>query len=183
MDEKNQDYQVEGFTFQDEELYEQAKREAEGVRYIRKKTNMDNPKMVFEVYKRIIAQDLFETPIGISYLQELQEYLLAMPSIPRDEIPPIPVKKLVRHAYIPVRGQKAEEKQKASVRFRISIAANIVLTVLVLAMFALAWTSKLPTIVNYETKLLDKYSTWEQDLKERERELMIKEREVQGWTD
>lgn len=41
--------------------------------------NMDNPQMVQEIYQRIMAQELFHTPIGYAYLKELQDYLKGLP--------------------------------------------------------------------------------------------------------
>lgn len=178
MSEKQEEYRVEGFVFREEELYQQAKREAEGIRYIRSKTNMDNPKMVFQVYQRIIDQKLFETPVGIGYLRELQEYLMAAPGISQDEIVPIPVEEVVRQEFVPVRERKVAEQKKAAGALRLSVAGNIVLVLLVIAMFVLTLTSRLPNILNYEENLLNKYSAWEEQLQERERQIQLRESEL-----
>ena len=178
MSEKQKEYRVDGFVFREEELYQQAKREAEGIRYIRNKTNMDNPKMVFQVYQRIIEQKLFETTVGIGYLRELQEYLMVAPGISPEEIVPIPVEEVVRQEFVPVRERKVPAKKQSSGALRLSVAGNIVLVLLVIAMFILTLTSRLPNILNYEENLLNKYSAWEEQLQERERQIQLRESEL-----
>jgi len=47
----------------------------------------------------------------------------------------------------------------------------------VIGMFAVAYTSEHPNILNYERVIVDKYASWEQDLTERED--AIREKELQ----
>lgn len=68
-------WEVSGFVFENEEQAKLAKKEVEGIQYIHDNMNMDNPQMVQEIYQRIMAQELFHTPIGYAYLKELQDYL------------------------------------------------------------------------------------------------------------
>ena len=50
--------------------------------------------------------------------------------------------------------------------------------VCVVAMFAMALTSDSPTIVDYQSKLLNRYASWEQELTEREKAVSEKEQEL-----
>ena len=84
--------EVSGFVFENEEQAKLAKKEVEGIQYIHDNMNMDNPQMVQEIYQRIMAQELFHTPIGYAYLKELQDYLKGLPGVDASEIPGIPVK-------------------------------------------------------------------------------------------
>ena len=59
---------IAGFVFENEAEAEQAAKEAEGVKYIKSKTDMDNPEMVLQIYNKIIRQKLFETAVGFTYL-------------------------------------------------------------------------------------------------------------------
>ena len=52
-----------------------------------------------------------------------------------------------------------------------SKSLNIGLAVAIIIMFAIAASSSNPTILNYENQIIDKYSDWEKELDEREREL------------
>ena len=80
-EEKIQKIEVGGFLFQDKELAEKARREQEGIRYMKGRTNMGKPQLVLKLYDNIIEQELCQTPIGIGYLRELQDYLTASPAV------------------------------------------------------------------------------------------------------
>lgn len=70
-------YNVEGFEFETKEQALQAKKEAEGVRYIKAQMQLDDPEVVLRLYQKLVAQNVFETPIGMSFLSELQDYIQA----------------------------------------------------------------------------------------------------------
>lgn len=191
MNKEQQGFLVDGFLFQEEEDAEKAKREAEGIQYIKTNTSMDNPRMVWQVYDKIIQQKMFETPIGIAYLRELREYLLKVPAIDNDKIRPIPTDEFVKREYVTIKGKEKKpaqqkerpeeerpQEEKSGQRLRISLAANVVLVLMVIAMFAITMSSNHPNILNYEENLLNKYAGWEEELTSRERQIMEKEREL-----
>lgn len=191
MNKEQQGFLVDGFLFQEEEDAEKAKREAEGIKYIKTNTSMDNPRMVWQVYNKIIEQKMFETPVGIAYLRELREHLLKVPAIDNDKIRPIPTDEFVKREYVTIKSnekkpdqqkERTEEKrpqeEKSGQRLRISLAANVVLVLMVIAMFAITMSSNHPNILNYEENLLNKYAGWEEELTSRERQIMEKEREL-----
>ena len=45
-------YVVNGYTFETQEMAEKAKREANGIKYIRSQTKMDDPEVVFNLYNK-----------------------------------------------------------------------------------------------------------------------------------
>lgn len=55
-----------------------------------------------------------------------------------------------------------------------SLAVNIILCILVTAMIILAKNSNTPNIVNYRECIIDQYSSWEDSLTERERDVREK---------
>ena len=177
MSEKKQEFLVNGFLFREEELAEKAKREYEGIKYIRSKTNMDNPELVKQVYEKILEQKLFETPVGIGYLRELQEYLLAFPGIQKEEVKPIPIEEIICQEFVPAREARRKQEQPDK-RLRTSIAGNIILVLVVILMFVITLTSKHPNILNYEEMLLNKYAGWEEELSEREKQVQKLEWEL-----
>lgn len=69
---------------------------------------------------------------------------------------------------IKVTEKKKQQETKLQKRCRILLSANIVLIIIVIAMFAISLTSGSTTILNYETKIINKYEEWEQELDERE---------------
>lgn len=184
---------VNGFAYQDVEEAKKAQKEAEGVRYIKSKTDMDNPDMVLQIYKDIIRQDLFETEVGLAYLAELQAYLIRVPYIKDEDILPIPAPKREASVSILKRPKDTEyrrphysetPKPAASKnldfkkRFRASFVVNIVLIICIAGMFLINMTTNQTTILNYESQVIDKYEHWEQELKEREAKVKEKEQEV-----
>ena len=62
-------------------------------------------------------------------------------------------------------------------RFIKMIIVNVALVIIIAAMAVIMMTSSNPTIIDYENKLQDKYSGWEEELSSRE--AVIKEKENQ----
>lgn len=172
MSEKKKEYIVNGFVFHKTELAEKARREVEGIKFVKSKTDMENPGMVLRVYNRLVEQRMFETPVGIGYMRELQDYLLAVPAIPREEVLPIPVEEIIQADFA------SAGKKNRGVGLAASVVVNVILAVAMAVMVVLSLSSNLPTVINYENQLLDKYSGWEQELSEREKAVKIREREL-----
>lgn len=186
-------YEAGGFAFPDEKMMEKAMKEAEGIRYVRNRVNLKEPKAVLQVYCQMVKQKLFETPVGYAFLYELQEYLWTNPTISHDDIPAIPV---VANAGSSLSQKEEKEKKtepvktktkvvrKTSIqnidyknRFQASLSICVILLLIVIGMFAVTATSGNINIVNYENELIEKYENWETKLNEREEKL--KEREKQ----
>ena len=150
-------WEVSGFVFENEEQAKLAKKEVEGIQYIHDNMNMDNPQMVQEIYQRIMAQELFHTPIGYAYLKELQDYLKGLPGVDASEIPGIPVKDMgldLDHVAGKEKSgehpnenadKNSEEQQETKLqkRCRILLSVNIVLVIIIIAMFAISLTLSL----------------------------------------
>ena len=180
-----QQYVVEGFSFSSEHEAEQAKKELEGIKYVKGKLDMNQPERVLALYNKMVDEKLFVTAVGISYLADLQEYLIALPYINNEEVHPIYVmhpkvdeaikeqKQIQKEkvAEVKTAAQKAVDAAKDSVvqgKLKLSVAMNIILLICVILMFVISGTSGHPTILNYETELINRYSAWEQELTERE---------------
>lgn len=179
---------VEGFSFTDENMGKQAEKEAEGVRYVKSKTDMSNPKEVHRVYQRLLAQKTFQTPVGYAYLRELQEYLISNPSIENREVGAVPVAANLKVNDAMGVAQRLRLRVKSERRkFRISMFANLVLALTIAVMFAIALSSDQTTILNYEKKLQDRYAKWEQELTKREQIIREEEQmmdlEFDTWAD
>ncbi|MCI8485131.1 MAG: hypothetical protein HFH41_12460 [Lachnospiraceae bacterium] len=89
---------VEGFSFTEKEIAKKALREAESIRYVKENLDMENPRMVLEMYRKLTAEKVFETPVGMMYLKRLQDYLLRIPEIQREGLEPIQVSQMVRES-------------------------------------------------------------------------------------
>lgn len=183
---------IEGFRFTNAQLAAQAKREADGVRYIKENTDMENPEMVLHLYHKLITEELFETPIGIGFLKELRDYLSAVPSIREPELETISVEKLLKSTETRTSIEKAGRERKklqdkvnadkkleqTKKNFRNSLLCNLFLVIVVIGMFIVATTGDHPNILSYENKIIDKYAEWQQELEEREQAVKVREQEL-----
>lgn len=192
---------VDGFLFEDEETAKLARKEEEGIRFIKERTALNNPEVVLKLYKKLLEQDLFVTPVGVRFLTELQNILLTSVYISRDDIPPIPVKVpegvAGEKTEMPAPTEKAEKKPakkekkaKSEVgnyrkEFLVASFCAIVLGISVIGMFVISALSRNNVnIINYREQLLNEYSSWEAELEEKEERLesweeTLEERESQ----
>ena len=175
MPENTQRVSVGGFSFENKDEAEQAKKEIEGIRYIKTKTDMNDPEVILQVYNKMIGQKLFETAVGYSYLKDLQEYLTTIPFIKNEDILPIPV----THPRLEesLKKQKREIAQKERVRAVRARQREKKLAKIDRKALETESSGKL-TIVDYQSKLLNRYASWEQELTEREKAVSEKEQEL-----
>ena len=176
-------YEMEGFSFATVAEADLAKREAEGVKYIRQKVDFENPEMVYQVYENLIEQNLFETPVGYCFLHELREYLVVSPAIRDEDVSLIPVQVAKQDAVhmSSQREKKTQDEPDKRVRREKNVnyksrcyffmVATLVLTISIGTMMLIAASSDHPNILNYENELINKYAAWEADLEEREQAL------------
>ena len=198
MEQLQETYEAGGFVFRTKKEAELAQREIEVTKYLRQKLDMENPNAVFSIYQNLIEQDLFETPVGYCFLKELRDYLLMIPAISNEEVLAIPIrypqteeeekKQKKEQKKEEQRKERQREKEKAKNkkeqkkegknykgRCQFFMVTSLILLISVVSMMLLAATSDNVNILNYENKLIDKYSSWEQELEEREQ--AVKEQE------
>jgi hypothetical protein len=188
-------YKVEGYEFETKEQARIARQEVEKIRFFKNQTSMDDPDVVLALYNKLVQREVFVTPVGMGYLQELQQYLNMVPYIKKEQILPIPV-------YVPEEAPKDEvvkkqaaQRRKAKARevrrlqrrkdwdycrlFHISTFFAVVFALAAMGMLIMTWVSTdNVNIINYENEIIDKYESWEQELSERESELDEREKQL-----
>lgn len=182
---------IDGFTFENEAEAAQAAKEAEGVKYIKAKTDMDNPEMVLQIYNKIIQQQLFETAVGFAYLKDLQDYLISVPCVAKDAVLPIPVRHKALEISIrkklktPVKTVREKPKKVAEKRdtgyrtkYRVTLFLAVIMAVSMAGMFLITASSNNLNILNYENEIINKYAGWEKELEERETAVKMREEEM-----
>lgn len=196
-------YNIGGYIFDDENKAKKAAKELKAVEYILGQIKDADEKGVLTVYKKLLNQRLFSTEIGMSFLSQLRQNLIASNAFSEDEIPPVysldepevkedPIGTAAQvQSKEPKPKAKKEKADKPNAESKASDSsevkrlrlANRVLLVLcitlllcVIGMFYVNSTINSPTILNYEEELLNKYSSWEQELTERE--AAVKEKEL-----
>lgn len=202
MEQLQETYEAGGFLFGTKKEAELAQREIEGTKYLRQKLDMENPQAVFSIYQNLIEQDLFETPVGYCFLKEIRDYLLMIPAISNEEVLAIPIrypqteeeekKQKKEQKKEEQRKERQREKEKAKDRkeqkkegknykgrCQFFMITSLILLISVVFMMLLAATSDNVNILNYENKLIDKYSSWEQELEEREQAVKEQEQELE----
>lgn len=80
---------VNGFAFTDRQTAQKAMKEAESIQYVKEKLDMKNPRMVLEMYRKLVREKVFATPVGLMYLKQLQDYLSNIPEMKAEGLEPI----------------------------------------------------------------------------------------------
>lgn len=182
-------YTVGGYTFTDKKAADAAKEEFQAINKMSSKINTKDARQVYALYNSIIDKKLFSTMVGLNYLKELQQFLYICKEIPNNRIRPIPInndvqsvlegKREIIENQSEIRILKRERNMYKS-RFTTSVIINLALVVVIIAMIIITLTSKNPNIINYETKLQDKYSAWQEQLQSEEASLKAREVQIQG---
>ena len=201
-------YNIGGYIFDDENKAKKAAKELKAVEYILGQIRDCDEKAVLTVYNKLLNQRMFSTEIGMSFLAQLRQNLLDSEVFTPEDIPPVysleePPKDVTPEEQTEDTNSSSDEKvskakkEKADKKVVAKVtndsseikrlkAINKVLLILcialllcVLGMFYVSTTINSPTILDYEEKLIDKYSSWEQDLTEREEAIKEKEQELQ----
>lgn len=177
-----ENFKVGGFAFSNAGDAALAAEELETIEYLDSNMNYANKAKVMQLYDKAVDTRMFQTPVGFGYLKKLQN-ILVKAGYSEDEIRPIPMYAVFSKAQ---EGQLAE-KIKPSARkkedsyknkFVVAMIFVVALAISVIVMFRIAMTSDSPNILNYENVIINEYSSWEQDIKEREDAVREKEREL-----
>ena len=178
---------VGGYEFNTKEDAQLAKDELNAIKYVSAKTNTKDPKQVYNLYNKIIERKLFSTQIGMNYLKQLQTFLYKSSEIPNDKIQPIPINADTQEA-LDKRKEQIEFKselrnlsiQVAKFRnnFIRAMVLNIILVIVIIAMFVILKTSSNPNILNYEVTIQNRYAQWQQELQSEEESLKAREQEL-----
>ena len=175
-------YIINSYQFETKEEYEQALQEKNGINYLNAQLDVNNIEKVYQLYTELVDKKIFITVIGIDYLKKLRGILLRDSRFSADNLRPIritTVNKQVKNRVEKYISSKYEtevrhhKKEKEGIRKKLntSIIINVVLVLMLIAMFFISKSSSNPTIIDYERKLQDKYASWESDLREKEQEL------------
>ena len=155
---------VEGYLFNSAEDVQLAAQEKKKAEYLDKYLDYHNAENVLKVYKKALAEHIFKTPVGYDYLRKMQKFLLGCEGITEDDVPPIPLQhgynvNAQRRIRPRVQEKPAQEKKKISWPF-LSLAANLILALAVIAMFVITLQSDNPNILNYERTLGKRNGSW-----------------------
>lgn len=182
MEKREDDLVVGGYRFATVADAETARMEEKKVENLEQRLDYRRPQNVLLVYNRAVENQVFLTPVGLSYLQKMQKEMLKW-GVPADKIQPVPLygtfsNKTANSRVI--RSSVAKRHPEYQGRFVTSVLINLILLLLVAGMVLIAWNSDTPNIVNYRQAIVNEYSEWEQELTRRERELRDAERQMEA---
>ena len=184
------DLVVEGYKFNSPADAAAAREEVKKQKYIEEHLDFDKPEEVLVLYDKMLANRIFVTPLGFYFLKKIQLFLLGSSDIPNDRIKPLPLGSVYT--------QRAKNEAEASARPRpsknidtkplrqkyvISVLVNVLLAAVIIVLFVIAMDSDNPNILNYQKVVQNQYSTWDQDLTEREKAVREKEKALGVGTD
>ncbi len=185
MDEEaKRELTVNGFQFGSKEDVELAEQELSTVKYIEGRIQNRGSDTIMSVYKGAIERKMFRTPVGYAYMHDLQKKMAAM-GVRREDIPGVPLYQIYNNnlseEVTPRRTITIPKRKKKSAIIRMNrtlIMVNIILILLIIALFVINIKGSTPTVLNYKYAIENEYASWEQELKERENAVREKEREL-----
>jgi hypothetical protein len=175
------EFRIDGFAFQNIEDYKEAKHEAETIEYIKANNELEDYNKTVKLYYKLVEQNTLRTAIGLAFLLELQDRIVKEGIISKENIAAIRGDKAIT-------GQKTffkKEQNKSGsitdvitdykIKLRNSRIISLFLAVIIIIMILIAIFSDRSVYTNYQEKILNKYSAWEQDLNAREMALQENE--------
>lgn len=176
------EYIVDGFLFLSEEDAAAAREELKKARYLERHLDDQGADIILQLYQKALRDRTFQTPVGLAFVNELRGKLIEA-GIEEFDIEPIPVyydvvQNKMRSGYEVVKEEDKPEPKVEKKKFTFSVFLNVFLALLVAGMFFVAMTGKNPNILNYQSAVLNKYASWEQELMEREKAVREKEQEL-----
>ena len=132
-----------------------------------------------KIYEKALDEKIFKTPIGFAYLQKMRSEMIKR-GMPEENIPAIRMNKnFTAEEDKPVRIlQVKAAKEDNKELLRNSLWLNIALALLVVGMLAITLMGENTNMLNYRYKLENEFAIWEQELDEREAEIIAKEQEL-----
>ncbi len=174
---------VGGYEFLNEEDAQKASMDESKIKLLEARVNASRPNDIKAVYEKAIENKIFKSPIGWEYLMNLRAKLLES-GFTQEDLIPIPLNvTFTRHSAfenMAVKQRIKPQKEDTGADFGkiFSIILNIVLVILVIVMFVIASKSDSDNIINYKRNITNRYSAWDEELKEREKAVREAEKKL-----
>ncbi len=185
MNEEN--FFIEGFVFDNEDDFAQAKKEYQYINKIKAKLGSVGGKQLADFYGKLLDRQIFTTQIGYTFLYEIRSTLVDnyeydTDELPVIELPPSAVAKPQAPTDItsPRLDDLKDEIWSLKRTRAILLSLVIVLLVVIGGFFTIIATNDNVGYINTENKILNKYSQWEEDLKAKEQELNQREEDLKN---
>lgn len=166
-------YRLEGFEFQTEAAYKEAKKETEVIAYIRQKTDLNNAATVLQLYNKLVERGTFTTPVGIAFLKELRDAVLRVGLVEEKALKPLPEPVLEQVEVKQKKPLTKEQKLIQAYQKRCKNRAMVIVALsgVIIALFCIRLFGNNSPLHNYEMEVVNKYASWADDLTQKEQEL------------
>ncbi|MBE5843285.1 MAG: hypothetical protein E7302_03760 [Butyrivibrio sp.] len=182
--EKPEDLTVDGYSFLSKEDVEKAKLDKQKINILGQKVKSTKVSDLEAVYEKAISNKIFSTPVGWEYLAKLRDRLISA-GVNEEDLTPIPITLKITNVPLPDEYRPRQyitpipkKKRDPKTTMLLMGALNVILALLVIAMFLIAWLGETDNIINYKRNVTNRFAEWEQSLKEREKAVRIKERDL-----
>ncbi len=165
-----------GYLFGTNKDYNEAREEYESIHFLRSKADLTDARSALKLYIKLVENRTFHTIIGYTFLKELQGTILNSGIVKEEDIDGIyiPAQDAYDADILSLEKYKLLiEKQKY--RIRKTRIINIFLLITILGMLIIAIFTDKSVYADFENKIVNRYSTWEEDLNNREQELIQRE--------
>lgn len=172
-------YTFQEFTLHSEVELDEAKKEAEAIKYIRSKADLGDVQTALRVYNRLVEKKTLVTVVGVSFLQELRTQILSAGVVAESSLLPLPKPK----QYPRGPEQKKLTKEQKLIEYYRDKSKNQRILILALcvgfvALFFIRLFGTSSPFWDYEKKVLDEYGGWRDELVQKEQELHAWEEEL-----
>ncbi|MCR4596495.1 MAG: hypothetical protein K5673_06905 [Lachnospiraceae bacterium] len=178
----NDEMIVGGFIFGTAADADLAREEFARIEYLDANINYSNTSKVMQLYDKALDTKMFRTPVGWKYMDKLRAILMDSGYV-EAELRPIPLYNVFArveedHSVLerirPVKKKRDPYKRK----YALSLILISILIVMVISMFVIAMKAETPNMLNYRNAIINEYADWEQDIRDRENAVRLKEREL-----
>ena len=172
---------IDGYVFASSLDAKLAIKEQSAISKIKDSLDINNMENVYETYNKLVSKNYFSTPVGMSFLHEMRDYLKQYYG--EEELAPIFVadknkrnenNTLMELNYKQLERLKAENNRLSNIKQKLIIAV-VSMVIIIVGMVFIVITNENLGYFNAEEKVLNKYSAWQERLEGWEEELIQRE--------
>ncbi len=172
---------IDGYSFVSSRDVKLAIKEKNAIEKIKDSINIQNTESVYETYNKLVLKNYFVTPVGMSFLHEMRDYLKQFyeetelkPIVVVDRRPKVEDDFKLELNYKQLEKLKQENARLNSIKQKLVIAV-VSMFIIIMGMLFIVVTNENLGYFNAEEKVLNKYASWQERLENWEEELIQRE--------
>lgn len=166
---------LDGYRFEKEADFLQAKQEMSRIMEIKKKNDLRNEVDLRGVYDELVEKEAFITPIGLGFLREVQKNLIQNPEQKRTmKAIPVRVNQAVFQASKPSKESNLFY-EALRMRYRNLKIVLVFLVFMIAVLFSVTIYDRSLTPEKVREEVLNEYASWKEELVSKEKELRERE--------